>query len=461
MTKFKNTRKKVTYAIIALLVYPMVSCNEDTVTKVAYDPSKPVVCERFSPEGGPISTQVILTGTNFGSNPKLTKCYFNEKQAPVIGVNDEHMLVLAPRLPGENVVIKVMIGAVNGTDTVYQENAFEGNFAYEVRTNISTICGGDASATENSAPNKGDIVSLSEAQFSNSIDNCIEVDKSKNIFFGFNERRYCANLAADALKNIDNLGTFLTVPEVIYDKVKDRIYHTQANIGNNEYWWYDVNNDFVQMGKGEISWDDRDFIPEGMASWAARRTAAMNPVDNKFYCRSYGGYLERWDPETGLGENLTPLYGGVGIGSKSGSTFGIVFLPSQPNVMYFSNDELDCIFKLDLNTGISSIFAGQNNVSGYLDGPVGQAQFNSPHQMCVDSEENIYVADTNNHCIRKINTKTGYVSTVAGIPQSAGYINGTSESAKFSSPVGIAIDTDDIIYVGDSGNHAIRRVAIE
>lgn len=105
-------------------------------------------------------------------------------------------------------------------------------------------------------------LAFQRAQFSNSIDNCIEVDKSKNIFFSFNERRYCANLAADALKN-DALGTFLTVPEVIYDKVRDRIYHTQANIGNNEYWWYDVNNDFVQMGKGEISWDDRDFIPEG------------------------------------------------------------------------------------------------------------------------------------------------------------------------------------------------------
>lgn len=461
MRTIKWEKKWVAFALVATLVYPLASCNEDSAEQAAYDPNQPIVCKSFSPEGGPISTQVILTGQNFGSNAKLVKCFFNEKQAPVIGVNDTYMLVLAPRLPGDNVVIKLMIGSVNGNDTVYQESSFKGHFAYEVRTNISTICGGDASAKENSAPNKGDAVSLAEAQFANGLDNCIEVDKNKNIFFGFGELRYCANEAANTLKNIDKPAVFLTVPGILYDKEKDRIYHCQSNIANGEHWWYDVGNDFAQMDKGDISWDNTDFIPEGMAVWAARRTAAMNPVDHKFYCRSYGGYLVRWDPETGIGENLTKTYRGVGIGSTSGSSFGMVFLPSQPNVLYFSNDELACIFSLDLTTGRTSVYAGQPKVAGYLDGPVSQAQFNSPHQMCVDSEENIYVADTGNHCIRKINTKTGYVSTVAGIPQSAGYVNGTSESAKFSSPVGIAIDSDDIIYVGDSGNHAIRRVAIE
>lgn len=57
--------------------------------------------------------------------------------------------------------------------------------------------------------------------------------------------------------------------------------------------------------------------------------------------------------------------------------------------------------------------------------------------------------------------ETGFVSTVAGIPQTAGYQNGTNASAKFSFPSGLAIDKDDILYVGDRDNHAIRRVAIE
>ncbi len=461
MVKQRWKNRCITAMLGACLAAPLVSCSEDDESVVQYDPNKPIVCESFSPSGGPISTQVILTGENFGQNKSLVKCYFNEKEAPVLGVNDDHALVLAPRLPGENVVIKLMVGTVENGDTTYQENTFKGFFDYEIRTNISTICGGDASATENSAPNVGDIVSLSEAQFSNSMDNNIAVDKQKNIYFGFDKYRYCANEAADRLKNIDEMGTFLTVAQVIYNPITDRVYHSQANIGNNETWWWDPNNDFARMDKGDIQWDNNDFIPEGMASWAARRTAAVNPEDGLFYARTYGGYLIRWDPATAMGENLTEIYGGVGIGTTTGSTYGIVFLPSQPNVMYFSNDELDCIFKLDLNTGQQSVYAGQRNTAGYLDGPANQAQFNSPHQMCIDSEENIYVTDTENHCIRKINTKTGYVSTVAGIPQSAGYINGTSETAKFNRPVGIAIDTDGILYVGDCNNHAIRRVAIE
>ncbi len=460
MTKIRWTRKWMPLTLATALVCPLVSCSDDTVGKAVYNPDKPIVCESFSPKGGPISTQVILTGENFGSNARLVKCYFNEKKAPVIGVNDTHMLVLAPRLPGDNVVIRLMIGSVNGNDTVYQESTFDGNFAYEVRTNISTIIGGDASATEDAAPNKGDAVSLAEAQFKSSFDNCIEVDKKKNIFFTLGERRYCANEEAGTVKNIDNPGTFLTVPGVIYDKYKDHVYHTQSNIANGEYWWYDVDNDFAQTEKGEIVWDNTDFIPDGMAVWVARRTAAMNPADGHFYCRSYGGYVTRWAPETGIGENLSKNTG-AGIGSTQGSTYGAVFLPSQPDMFYFSNDDLDCIFCLNLTTGITRVYAGQTNTAGYLDGPLTQAQFNSPRQMCVDSEENIYVADSGNHCIRKINTKTGYVSTIAGIPQSSGYINGTSETAKFNNPIGLAIDTDDVLYVGDSNNHAIRRIAIE
>lgn len=71
------------------------------------------------------------------------------------------------------------------------------------------------------------------------------------------------------------------------------------------------------------------------------------------------------------------------------------------------------------------------------------------------------MADRDNHCIRKITMKTGYVSTVAGIPQKAGYQNGTSEVALLNQPVGLVIDSDDIMYIGDSENAAIRRLAIE
>ncbi len=453
MTKQKIRVKKVAAIAVAALILSLVSCNEKETATAAYDPNSPIVCESFSPSGGPMSTQVILKGNNFGNDPSAVKVYFNEKEAPVVGVSGDHILVLAPRLPGDNVVIKVAIGE--------QESTFSGHFAYEIRTNISTICGGDASVTTTSASTTGDQCTLAEAQFSYSMENVIEVDKNKNIFFTMDKMVFCANENANRMKNIDENSVFLTVGQVYYDKYKDKIYHNYTNGGMNEYYWYDVNNDFAKMGKAEIQWDDTDFVLSGLGVVGSKRTFAMNPEDGKFYSRLLGGYLVRWDPETGVGENLTKKFGGVGVGTTNGSSYGIVFREQEPNVMYFTNDELSCIFRLDLNTGSCSVFAGRSGSSGYLDGDVKTAQFYSPHQMCVDSAGNLYVADSGNHCIRKINMTTGYVSTVAGIPQSAGYVNGTNESAKFNYPLGLAIDTDDILYVGDRDNHAIRRVAIE
>ena len=429
----------------------MTGCEDTSDVVPPYNPSEPIVCASFYPTGGPIATKVILTGKNFGNRADAVSVFFNEKKAPVVGASGDHLLVLAPRLPGDDVVIRVKIGD--------QEATFDGYFAYEIQTNVTTICGGDASSTTNPMGT----VALSEAQFKSQMNGCISVDSKKNIYFEIDGDgtyyRYCANEEADQLKQIDELGIFLTVPINVYDPIKDRVYHMQANIGNNEFWYYDPDNDWVQMGKGEIQWDNTEFAPGGMASWAARRTAAMCPSDGKFYTRSYGGYLERYDPETGLGENLTQIYGGVGIGSTSGSTFGMVFDPNDPSILYFSVDEMHCIYKMDLAKKSGSVLCGGS--AGFFDGPLGQAKFNSPHQMACDSEGNLYVADTENHCIRKINLKTGYVSTIAGLPQQPGYMNGTSEVAKFSKPFGIAIDKDDIIYVGDCDNHAIRRVAVE
>ena len=93
---------------------------------------------------------------------------------------------------------------------------------------------------------------------------------------------------------------------------------------------------------------------------------------------------------------------------------------------------------------------------------LAEAQFNQPGQMAVDPEgEAIYVTDTENHCIRKITLSNGYVSTFAGTPKSSGYQNGPADMAKFNKPIGLAITSEGNLYVGDSENYAIRRIAIE
>ena len=106
--------------------------------------------------------------------------------------------------------------------------------------------------------------------------------------------------------------------------------------------------------------------------------------------------------------------------------------------------------------GFVSVFAGCLSCTGNTDGFGTWARFNSPTGIAIDSNNNLYVADTGNHIIRKI-TPTGNVTTIAGSGV-AGNTDGTGTSAKFSAPRGIAIDNNDNLYVTDYNNHRIRKI---
>ncbi len=97
--------------------------------------------------------------------------------------------------------------------------------------------------------------------------------------------------------------------------------------------------------------------------------------------------------------------------------------------------------------------------SGYLDGAYSAARFNNPSGMDIDQSGNIYVADAANHRIRKIE-KSGNVITIAG-SGTAGYQDGAAATARFNNPKGVAVDREGNIYVADTDNHRIRKITPE
>jgi glucose/arabinose dehydrogenase len=103
--------------------------------------------------------------------------------------------------------------------------------------------------------------------------------------------------------------------------------------------------------------------------------------------------------------------------------------------------------------GTTTLYAGGNY--GYADGPDLSALFESLHDATVDSVTNVYVSDAN--AIRKIGF-SGYVSTMAGsaVP---GYQNGSGANAEFNDPIGLCMDTNGNIFVADSGNNCIREIS--
>ena len=95
--------------------------------------------------------------------------------------------------------------------------------------------------------------------------------------------------------------------------------------------------------------------------------------------------------------------------------------------------------------------------SGFADGTATDALFNLPYGMTFDSEGSLYVADRNNHAIRKV-TKDRVVTTFAGMGGVSGNDDGNGTAATFSRPYDIAIDGQGSLYVADFLNHSIRKV---
>lgn len=99
-------------------------------------------------------------------------------------------------------------------------------------------------------------------------------------------------------------------------------------------------------------------------------------------------------------------------------------------------------------------------VAGSADGIGTNALFRAPSNLAVDGATNLYVADTDNHTIRKM-TPVGnnwMVSTLAGQAGNWGHANGPGPSALFHSPTDVALDAAGNLYVADANNETIRKI---
>jgi sugar lactone lactonase YvrE len=132
--------------------------------------------------------------------------------------------------------------------------------------------------------------------------------------------------------------------------------------------------------------------------------------------------------------------------------FGVAV--SKDGTVYVSDaGTTNRIRKIKSNEGVTTLAGG---VEGFADGLGSQASFNTPSALALDPAGNILVADTGNNRIRRV-TPEGLVSTVAG-DGAAGYVDAPAAQARFDGPVGIAVDSQSVIYVADTYNDRIRKI---
>ncbi len=194
----------------------------------------------------------------------------------------------------------------------------------------------------------------------------------------------------------------------------------------------------------------RFFKPSGVS---------VDSAGNVFVADTYNCRIRKVTP-AGEVTTLAGLAGSCGSTDGTGSAARF-WTPSGVAVdgggnVYVADTGNDTIRKVTPE-GVVTTLAGSAGSYGSIDGTGSAARFWSPQGVAVDGAGNVYVADTLNYTIRKV-TPAGVVTTLAGLVGSPGSTDGTGSAARFGDPASVTVDSEGNVYVADSFNDTIRKV---
>ena len=200
------------------------------------------------------------------------------------------------------------------------------------------------------------------------------------------------------------------------------------------------------------------IVPEKVAG----RTPAATQTQKTVIGNQLGG--ARQGVTLGLKNSVITIAGLVGTaGSTDGGDFVATFdapkgVTTDGASLFLADSNNHTIRKIDIATGVVATLAGAAGKKGGHDGIGSAARFNRPFGMTTDGK-NLYVTDSNNHTVRQIDIDTGTVITLAGKVGEVGYVDGKGKRARFFIPEGITVYGSNL-YVSDTHNHAIRKISL-
>jgi ABC-type branched-subunit amino acid transport system substrate-binding protein len=174
----------------------------------------------------------------------------------------------------------------------------------------------------------------------------------------------------------------------------------------------------------------------------------LEPVTSRFL------YVQGVAVSTLAGDGHRGYRDGPGPQARFAGPIGGMAIDDQGN-LYIPDPFANRIRRITPDGRVSTL-AGTGS-PGYVDGPIATAQFNSPTGLAVDAAGNVYVADGGNQRIRIIQVD-GTVTTLAGTGE-PGYRDGPVGEAQFNSPFDVAASSTGVLYVADAGNDRIRAIS--
>lgn len=445
-----------------MCVMPMLTtgCDESDVVEaskkpvIPYDPSTPVTVKDFSPKEGSVRTQILISGSNFGTDVSMITVMLDDVPLNVVSSLGDMIYVTVPQAEPSNMESALTVKI--GKDQNVQEVVTAEKFHYVIQPYVSTLAGFLNPRDQSTSSHDGEIMLPSDPDFDTEVG--AQFDQPMWLAFDQHKNLYVLE-EHKALRFIDKDHTYV------------RTKFSNSNLGRLRTISFsnDWNTLLVACDNGNW-WDTgtaKATAENGFTSWSVAINSkqcnggAHHPQDDIYFYNSYeDGIVFKWngssDPLDGR-QNSKELFK---IQDRSWE-FNIQFHPSG-DFAYIVVINQHYILKSYYNREKQELeapvlFAGYPRASGYTDGVATAARFREPYQGAFDEEGNFYVCDRNNHCIRKI-TPLGIVSTFAGRTQE-GYADGPVRDAQFKNPNGIVYDQDNkLFYVADRSNHRIRMI---
>lgn len=271
---------------------------------------------------------------------------------------------------------------------------------------------------------------------------------------------YKTDLNAQTITCLGTVESWVSILPIAMDPKSGAIYGMRGDASEGKMAYY---NGSEWDSEVVFTWDKKDNLTGNNGS--ACRAIAVRPSTGEIYFTAYG-VLGVLDFNTKVAKNMGMIIENLEStgGFRTEPATGLVFDPNDDNILYISIADLGHIYKYTVDTQTCERVCGGffgGYISGYQDGELSGALLDHPGQICMDKNNNLYVADQYNCCIRKIDLTAGQITTLAGQKGVQGNTDGSLSDALFDDPTGIAVSSDGVVYVSERDNHGIRRIALE
>ncbi|TMU50664.1 IPT/TIG domain-containing protein [Flagellimonas algicola] len=422
----------------------------------------PVVLEptlsSVAPVTGPKHTEVVITGENFGTDATKVSVSFNGTPGEVLGVTDTEVTVKVPARAYTGPITM----EVDGFDLTGPE------FVYELTYTVETFAG---TPEEDPGYEEG---TGTAAKFNQPYDlakdsggNIFVVDRNNHAIRKITPDGEVSTFAGNGSWGREN-GEYLS-PQGLAIDGDDNIYvadtenHRIVKITPSGDWTLIAGGGLVGgyvngPGAGaRFNYPTAILLEEGSGGSTLYVTDQYNHAirrisldEGQYTVSTYAG------PGPEITEREGYMDGGL---SDARFSYPTGMAKSGDGAILIADYDNHRIRAIDQDAGTVGTFAGSDR--GYVnDVPRSEAKFRSPRGVSVAGDGNIYISDRLNHCIRRIDPE-GNVTTIAGLPESSGHVDGLGNVAQFTSPAGVLQGGEGEIYVADTGNHTIRKIIID